>query len=149
MEHEIVNRETPEMKQLISGIREVSKRFREIAQTHRPLFGGEIYLAGTRGLRTAFRQPSHLAGLSEQGHYPLHPNRRENPLSTLRHQPIIPRDLSEIKHLEEAFSCRLATTQKEPAEWSSKRYRAISPSLGIFLLITRYLFAINQVHLRY
>ncbi|ATS04865.1 helix-turn-helix domain-containing protein [Porphyromonas gingivalis] len=46
MEHEIVNRETPEMKQLISGIREVSKRLREIAQTHRPLFGGEIYLTG-------------------------------------------------------------------------------------------------------
>lgn len=149
MEHEIVNRETPEMKQLISGIREVSKRFREIAQTHRPLFGGEIYLAGTRGLRTAFRQPSHLAGLSEQGHYPLHPNRRENPLSTLRHQPIIPRDLSEIKHSQEAFPWCLTTTQKEPAEWSSKRYRAISRTLGIFLLITRYLFAINQVHLRY
>ena len=33
MEHEIVNRETPEMKQLISGIQEVSKRIREIAQT--------------------------------------------------------------------------------------------------------------------
>lgn len=46
MEHEIVNRETPEMKQLISGIKEVSRRIREIAQTHRPLFGGEIYLTG-------------------------------------------------------------------------------------------------------
>lgn len=46
MEHEIVNKETPEMKQLISGIKEVSKRLREIAQTHRPLFGGEIYLTG-------------------------------------------------------------------------------------------------------
>ena len=71
MEHEIVNRETPEMKQLISGIKEVSKRLREIAQTHRLLFWGEIYLAGTRGLRTAFRQPSHLAGLSGQRHYSL------------------------------------------------------------------------------
>lgn len=30
MEHEIVNRETPEMKQLISGIKEVSKRFRRL-----------------------------------------------------------------------------------------------------------------------
>ena len=104
---------------------------------------------GAGGLRTPFRQPSHLAGLSGQGYYPLHPNRRENPLSTIRHQPTIARELSEIKHLQEAFSCRLATTQKEPAEWLSKRYRAISPSLGIFLLITRYLFAINQVHLRY
>ena len=41
MEHEIVNKETPEMKQLISGIQEASRRIREIAQTHRPLFGGE------------------------------------------------------------------------------------------------------------
>ena len=103
MEHEIVNRETPEMKQLISGIKEVSKRLREIAQTHRLLFGGEIYLTGRGGLRTAFRQPAYLAGLSGQGHYPLHPNRWENPLPPLRHQPIIPRDLSEIKHSQEAF----------------------------------------------
>ena len=46
MEYETINKKTPEMKQLISGIKEVSKRFREIAQTHRPLFGGEIYLTG-------------------------------------------------------------------------------------------------------
>ena len=103
MEYETINKETPEMKQLISGIHEVSKRIREVAQTHRPLFWGEIYLAGTRGLRTAFRQPSHLAGLSGQGHYSLHPNRRENPLSTIRHQPITARELSEIKHLQEMF----------------------------------------------
>lgn len=44
MEHEIVNRETPEMSCFISGVQEVSKRIREIAQTHRPLFKGEIYL---------------------------------------------------------------------------------------------------------
>ena len=71
---------------------------------------------GARGLRTAFRQPSHLAGLSGQGHYPLHPNRRENTLSTIRHQQITTRELSEIKHLQEVFSYRLAITQKEPAE---------------------------------
>ena len=102
-----------------------------------------------RDLRTSFHQPSHLARLSGQGNYSLHPNRRENTLSPLRHQPTTARELSEIKHLQEAFSYRLATTQKEPAEWSSKGYRAVSPSLGIFLLIIRYLFAINQVHLRY
>lgn len=48
MEHEIVNKETPEMKQLISGIREVRKRLREIAQTHRPLFGEKSTLWGER-----------------------------------------------------------------------------------------------------
>jgi len=103
---------------------------------------------GVRSLRTAFRQSSYLAGLSGQGHYFLHPNRRENPLSPIRHQPITARELSEIKHLQEAFSCRLATTQKGPTEWSFKRYRAISPSLGIFLLITRYLLAIRQFGIR-
>ncbi len=55
MEHEIVNREAPEMKQLISGIREVSKRIREITQMHRPLFEGEIYLTGRH--TNAFSSP--------------------------------------------------------------------------------------------
>lgn len=60
MEHEIVNRETPEMKQLISGIREVSKRLREIAQTHRLLFGGEIYLTGREVCEHLFISPRTL-----------------------------------------------------------------------------------------
>lgn len=112
MEHEIVNRETPEMKQLISGIKEVSKRFREIAQTHRPLFGGEIYLTGRGGLRTAFRQSSYLAGLSEQGHYPLHPNRGENPLSTLRHQPTTARELCQAENSIARSTIALARSSK-------------------------------------
>ncbi len=60
MEHEIVNKETPEMKQLISGIKEVSKRLREIAQTHRPLFGGEIYLTGREVCERLFVSPRTL-----------------------------------------------------------------------------------------
>lgn len=48
MEHEIVNKETPEMKQLISGIKDVNKRLREIAQTHRPLFGEKSISRGER-----------------------------------------------------------------------------------------------------
>ena len=60
MEHEIVNKETPEMKQLISGIREVRKRLREIAQTHRPLFGGEIYLTGREVCERLFVSPRTL-----------------------------------------------------------------------------------------
>ncbi len=60
MEHEIVNKEMPEMKQLISGIQEVSKRIREIAQTHRPLFGGEIYLTGQNVCERLFVSPRTL-----------------------------------------------------------------------------------------
>lgn len=60
MEHEIVNRETPEMKELISGIREMTKRLKEIAETHRPLFGGEIYLTGREVCERLFISPRTL-----------------------------------------------------------------------------------------
>ena len=60
MEYENINKETPEMKQLISGIREVSKRIREIAQTHRPLFGGEICLTGREVCEHLFISPRTL-----------------------------------------------------------------------------------------
>lgn len=100
------------MKQLISGIREVSKRLREIAQTHRLLFGGEIYLTGRGGLRTAFRQSSHLAGLSGQRHYSLHPNCRKNPLSTLRHQPTTARELCQAENSIACSTIALARSSK-------------------------------------
>ena len=44
MEYTTINKETPEMKQLISGIKEMSKCLQEIAKTHRSLFRGKIYL---------------------------------------------------------------------------------------------------------
>ncbi|ATV31577.1 helix-turn-helix domain-containing protein [Prevotella intermedia] len=70
MEHEIVNKETPEMKQLISGIREVRKRLREIAQTHRPLFGGEIYLTGREICERLFVSPRTLQDYRDKGIIP-------------------------------------------------------------------------------
>lgn len=60
MEYETINKKTPEMKQLISGIREVSKRLREIAQTHRLLFGREIYLTGREVCEHLFISPRTL-----------------------------------------------------------------------------------------
>ena len=60
MEYETIRKETPEMKQLISDIQEVSKRLREIAQTHRPLFGGEIYLTGREVCERLFVSPRTL-----------------------------------------------------------------------------------------
>jgi len=70
MEHEIVNKETPEMKQLISGIREIRKRLREIAQTHRPLFGGEIYLTGREVCEQLFVSPRTLQDYRDRGIIP-------------------------------------------------------------------------------
>ena len=70
MEHEIVNRETPEMKQLISGIQEVSKHIREIAQAHHPLFGGEIYLIGKEICEHLFISPRTLQNYRDKGIIP-------------------------------------------------------------------------------
>ncbi|SPY36075.1 Helix-turn-helix domain [Porphyromonas cangingivalis] len=58
------------MKQLISGIQEVSKRIREIAQTHRPLFGGEIYLTGRGVCERLFVSPRTLQDYRDKGIIP-------------------------------------------------------------------------------
>ena len=63
MEYETINKETPEMKQLISGIKGLTNRVRSMAQTHRPLFEGEIYLTGREVCETV-PFPSHPARLS-------------------------------------------------------------------------------------
>ena len=70
MEYETINKETPEIKQLISGIQEVSKRLREIVQTHRPLFGGEIYLTGREVCERLFVSPRTLQDYRDKGIIP-------------------------------------------------------------------------------
>lgn len=60
MEYETINKETPEMKQLISGIKGLTTRVRSIAQTHRPLFEGEIYLTGREVCERLFLSPRTL-----------------------------------------------------------------------------------------
>ena len=65
MEYETINKETTEMKQLISSIKGLTNRVRSIAQTYRPLFEGEIYLPHrTGGLRETVPVPSYPARLS-------------------------------------------------------------------------------------
>lgn len=70
MEYETISKETPEMKQLISDIQEVSKRLREIAQTHRPLFGGEIHLTGREVCERLFVSPRTLQDYRDKGIIP-------------------------------------------------------------------------------
>ncbi len=48
MEHEIINKETPEMKESISGIHEVSKRIREIAKRTVRYLEGKSTLRGEK-----------------------------------------------------------------------------------------------------
>ena len=60
MEYETINKETPEMKQHISGIKGLTNLVRSIAQTHRPLFEGEIYLTGREVCDRLFLSPRTL-----------------------------------------------------------------------------------------
>lgn len=50
------------MKQLISGIRNLTKRVRTTAQTHRPLFEGEFYLTEREVYERFFLPPRTLQG---------------------------------------------------------------------------------------
>ena len=45
-EAEIIRRESPEMKALIAGLASIAEQMSEVAATHRPLFGGDVYLTG-------------------------------------------------------------------------------------------------------
>ena len=58
------------MKQLISGFQKVSRRIREIAQTHRPLFVGEIYLTGREVCEHLFVSPHTLQDYWDKGIIP-------------------------------------------------------------------------------
>ena len=70
MEYETINKETPEMKQLISGIKGLTNRVRSIAQTHRPLFEGEIYLTGREVCDRLFLSPRTLQDYRNKGIIP-------------------------------------------------------------------------------
>ena len=50
--------------------KEVSKRIREIAQTHCPLFGGEIYLTGREVCEHLFVSPRTLQDYRDRGIIP-------------------------------------------------------------------------------
>ena len=70
MEYETINKETPEMRQLISGIKGLTNRVRSIAQTHRPLFEGEIYLTGREVCERLFLSPRTLQDYRDKGIIP-------------------------------------------------------------------------------
>ena len=58
-----LNMDTDDMQVVLSAISSMSKRIKEVAQTHKPLFGGEHFLTRQGGVRTAVYQPPNLAGL--------------------------------------------------------------------------------------
>ncbi len=70
MEYEALNKETPEMKELISGIRNVISRLGEIKKTHRPLFQGELYLTGKEVCQKLYLAPRTLQDYRDKGIIP-------------------------------------------------------------------------------
>lgn len=70
MEYETLNKETPEMEQLISGIKKLTKRVRNLAQTHRPLFQGELFLTGREVCERLFLSPRTLQDYRDKGILP-------------------------------------------------------------------------------
>ena len=67
-----LNMEADEMQLVVSALRGVDKRIVEVADTHKPLFAGELFLTGKGCVRAAVYQSPYLAGLPRQEDYSLH-----------------------------------------------------------------------------
>lgn len=68
-----LNIEADDMQVVLSAISGVSKRIKEVAQTHKPLFGGEHFLTGKEVCEEAVYQPTHLARtIGTRGLFPTH-----------------------------------------------------------------------------
>lgn len=67
-----LNMEADDMQVVLSALSGISKRIKEVAQTHKPLFGGEVLPDRQGNVRAAVYQSSYLAGLPRQEDYPLH-----------------------------------------------------------------------------
>ena len=55
-----LNMETDDMQVVLSAISGVSKRIKEVAQTHKPLFGGEHFLTGKEVCNRLYISPRTL-----------------------------------------------------------------------------------------
>lgn len=78
MEYETISKETPEMKQLFSGIRNLTKCVRTTAQTHRPLFEDELYLTGREIDKRLFLSPRTLQDYRDKGIFPYTDCRKDS-----------------------------------------------------------------------
>ena len=55
-----LNMETDEMQQVVSALRGVGKRILEVADTHKPLFAGELFLTGKEVCERLYISPRTL-----------------------------------------------------------------------------------------
>ena len=67
---EIIRRESPEMEALFDGLASVAEQMSEIAATHRPLFGGDVYLTGSEVTERLFISRRTLQDYRDRGLLP-------------------------------------------------------------------------------
>ena len=65
-----LNMETDEMQLVVSALRGVGKRIVEVAQTHKPLFAGELFLTGKEVCERLYISPRTLQDYRDKGIIP-------------------------------------------------------------------------------
>ena len=60
-----------EMQVVLSAISSVSRRIKEVAQTHKPLFGGEHFLTGKEVCERLYISPRTLQDIGTKGLSPI------------------------------------------------------------------------------
>ena len=65
-----LNMEADDIQVVLSAISGVSKRIKEVAQTHKPLFGGEYFLMGKEVCERLYISPRTLQDYRDKGIIP-------------------------------------------------------------------------------
>ena len=65
-----LNMDINEMQVVLSAIHSVSRRIKEVAQTHKPLFGGEHFLTGKEVCERLYISPRTLQDYRDKGIIP-------------------------------------------------------------------------------
>ena len=65
-----LNMDMDEMQVVLSAIHSVSRRIKEVAQTHKPLFGGEHFLTGKEVCERLYISPRTLQDYRDKGIIP-------------------------------------------------------------------------------
>ena len=66
-----LNMEADDMQVVLSAISGVSKRIKEVAQTHKPIFGGEHFLTGKEVCERLYISPRTLQDYRDTGVLPF------------------------------------------------------------------------------
>ena len=65
-----LNMDTDDMQVVLSAINSVSRRIKEVAETHKPLFGGEHFLTGKEVCERLYISPRTLQEYRDKGIIP-------------------------------------------------------------------------------